>query len=73
MKQSNVLIILKNKDWENQHTKMKAAGYIIVLIVMFAFLLLSPFKWLIVVVGIFFIITTVIRYLFWRNEFDYQR
>ena len=51
--------------------KMRPAIYVVILIVMFAFLLLSKLNWVIVVVGIFFIVVTVIRYLFWRNEFDY--
>ena len=46
--------------------------FVMILIVMFAFLLLSPLKWLILVVGILFGTVTLIRYLYWRNEFDYQ-
>ena len=52
--------------------KMKSAAYIIILVVMFAFLLLSPYKWLIGIVAIVFVGYTLIRYLYWRNEFDYQ-
>ena len=51
---------------------MKPVAYIIILVVMFAFLLLSPFKWLIGIVAVIFVGHTLIRYLYWRNEFDYQ-
>jgi len=51
---------------------MNPKFYWIVLIVMFAFLLMSPFKWLIVVAGIGFGLYTLIRYLYWRNEFDWE-
>ena len=46
--------------------------YVMILVVMLAFLLLSPFKWMIIVMVIIFSIYTLIRYLYWRNEFDYQ-
>ena len=52
---------------------MNPAFYWVILAIMFAFLLLSRFKWIILVVLIFFIIYTLIRYLYWRNEFDYGR
>jgi len=52
---------------------MKTAGYIIIIIVMFAFLLLSPYKWIIIVAIIGFSVHTLIRYLFWRNEFDWDQ
>ena len=51
---------------------MRPAIYMVILAVMVGFLLLSDFKWLLVVGLMFFIITTVIRYLFWRNEFDWD-
>lgn len=51
---------------------MKPTLYVIILVVMFAFLLISPFKWIILVVMIFFITVKLIRYLFWRNKFDYD-
>ena len=51
---------------------MKPIAYIVILVVMFAFLLLSPYKWLVAVVGIFFVVSTLIRYLFWRNQFDWE-
>ena len=51
---------------------MKPTAYVIILIVMFAFLLLSRFNWIILVILIFFVASTLIRYLFWRNQFDYQ-
>ena len=50
---------------------MRPAIYIVVLCIMFAFLLLSEYRWIILVIVIFFIVVTLIRYLFWRNEFDY--
>ena len=46
--------------------------YVMILVVMFAFLMLSPMKGLIIVVGVIFGIVTLIRYLYWRNEFDYE-
>jgi len=51
---------------------MRATAYILIIVIMFAFLLLSPFKWIIVVAMIGFTIHTLIRYLFWRNEFDWK-
>ena len=51
---------------------MNPKVYWVILAIMFVFLLLSPFKWIIVVVLIFFIVVTLIRFLFWRNQFDYQ-
>ena len=51
---------------------MQPKLYWIVFIVMFAFLLLSPFKWLIAIIIVGFTLNVVIRYLFWRNKFDYQ-
>ena len=51
---------------------MRTAAYIIILVVMFAFLLLSDFNWIIWVVMMFFAGVTLIRYLFWRNQFDYE-
>jgi len=51
---------------------MQPLFYIIVLVVMFAFLLLSKFRWIIVVITIFFVVITLLRFLWWRNQFDYQ-
>ncbi len=51
---------------------MNPKFYVVVLIVMFSFLLLTSFRWIIVVVGILFGAVTLVRYLFWRNQFDYQ-
>ena len=50
---------------------MNPAIYWVILAILFAFLLLSPFKWIILVVIILFSVHTLIRYLFWRNQFDY--
>lgn len=47
--------------------------YWIILIVMFGFLLLSPFKGIILIAIVVFGLVTIIRYLYWRNEFDYER
>ncbi|KKM60434.1 hypothetical protein LCGC14_1541880 [marine sediment metagenome] len=52
---------------------MRTAAYIIILVVMFAFLLLSDFNWIILIVLIFFGVSTLIRYLFWKNQFDYEK
>ena len=51
---------------------MRPAIYVVILIIMFGFLLLSPYRWLIWVVLIFMVVSTMIRYLFWRNKFDYE-
>lgn len=49
----------------------KPAMYIIALIVMFGFLLLSPYKGIILIVIIGFIVFTLVRFLYWRNKYDY--
>ncbi len=49
---------------------MKQAFYWVILAVMFAFLLLSPYKIIIVWALIFFVVSTLIRYLYWSNERD---
>ncbi len=54
----------------NVSTKMKQAFYWVILVVMFAFLLLSPYKVIIVWTLIFFVVSTLIRYLYWRNGQD---
>jgi len=51
---------------------MNPKFYWVILIVMFAFLLLSPYKGIILVVIILFSVSTLIRYLFWRNQFDWE-
>ena len=51
---------------------MKTSAYVVILIVMFAFLLLSKLRWIILVVMVFFVTWTLIRYLFWRSKFDYE-
>ncbi len=52
---------------------MNLKFYVVILVVMFGFLLMSRFRWIILIVLIFFIVSTLIRYLFWRNKFDYPR
>ena len=49
---------------------MKPAVYWVILIIMFAFLLLSPYKVIIIWALIFFGAYTLIRYLYWSNERD---
>lgn len=51
---------------------MRPPIYVIILIVMFAFLLLSKFNWVILLVLILFVVSTLIRFLFWRNQLDYD-
>jgi hypothetical protein len=51
---------------------MNPKVYVLILVVMGVFMLLSPFKWLLVVMAILFTVYTLIKYLYWRNEFDYQ-
>ena len=51
---------------------MRTAFYIIVLVIMFAFLLLSKFNWIIIVALIFFAVLTLIRFLYFMDRIDNQ-
>lgn len=47
---------------------MRPAAYIVILVIMFSFLLLSRLRFIIVITAILFLAVTLIRYLFWARE-----